>query len=220
MDRRATDDLRGRAGRIARTLAAAGSFRAQVLLTTGSNIMLALLGVLTGALAARLLGPDGRGQLAAIQMWPNFLAIIGNLGLPDALVYYSARARAESGRYAGSAVLLNVLVSLAFMALGYAALPFLLSAQAPEVVSTARWYLLLLPVQALWLPYHGLRGLSDFTAWNATRFLAALGWLGLLVFGLLTGQRGAAFLALAYLAVLTVLSIPALALTRRHIRPP
>ena len=53
--------------------------------------------MLTGALAARLLGPDGRGQLAAIQMWPNFLAAIANLGLPEALVYFSARSTPAPG---------------------------------------------------------------------------------------------------------------------------
>ena len=212
--------LRWRGAAAARAPAAPRSFGAHVILTTGSNLLLALLGVLTGALAARLLGPDGRGQLAAIQMWPNFLAAIGGLGLPEALVYYSARSQTNSGRYLGSAVSLNLLVSLAFMALGYAGLPILLGAQAPAVVSVARWYLLLLPVQVLYLPHHGLRGLSDFAAWNAMRFMASLGWLALLVFGALSGLNAPAFFALGYLAVLAVLAIPALVLIRRRIPPP
>jgi len=218
----ATDTARpaGRVAQMLKGLFATRTFHAHVLLTTGSNILLALLGVLTGALAARLLGPSGRGQLAAIQMWPNFLAVMGNLGLPEALVYFSARSRAECGRYVGSAVSLNLLISVAVMAIGWVALPILLRAQAPEVVSAARWYLLLLPVQALYLPHHGFRGLSDFTAWNAIRFLAVFGWLGLLVFGSITGHNTPGFLALAYLAVLAVLAIPMLALARRHIAPP
>src|SRR5262249_49146707 len=150
----------------------ARSFSAQVLLTTGSNILLGLLGVISGALAARLLGPSGRGQLAAIQMWPNFLAAMANLGLPEALVYFSARTRGESGRYVGSAVTLNLLVSAGFMGLGYVVLPLVLPAQSAEVINTARWYLLLLPIQAIYLPHHSFRGLSDFGAWNAMRFLA------------------------------------------------
>ena len=216
----ASEQFRLRAGRMVRGLATARSFRAHVVLTTGSNVVLALLGVLTGALAARLLGPDGRGQLAAIQMWPNFLAVLGNLGLPEALVYYSARARADAGRYVASAMSLNLLVSLAFMAVGYAALPWLLRAQTPEVVHAARWYLLLLPVQVLWLSHHGFRGLGDFAAWNATRFLVSGAWLGLLAFALISGHGGPEFLALAYLAVLAVLSLPVLAATPRLIPPP
>jgi O-antigen/teichoic acid export membrane protein len=205
---------------LARSAAAARSFGAHVLLTSGSNILLALLGVLTGALAARLLGPDGRGQLAAMQMWPNFLAAIANLGLPEAVVYFSARATARSGRYLGSAVSLNLLLSGAFMGLGYWALPLLLPAQSPEVIWAARWYLLLLPLQAIYLPQHSFRGLSDFTAWNALRFLAGFGWLFVLAFGALSGRTSPAFFALAYLAVLGALAVPMLRLTRRRVPPP
>ena len=46
-------------------------FEANILLTMLANIGLILLGILTGSIAARLLGPSGRGELAAIQNWPN-----------------------------------------------------------------------------------------------------------------------------------------------------
>ncbi len=220
MSQKESDLFHRRLGRTARAVLTTQSFAANVFLTTGSNILLALLTVFTGALAARLLGPDGRGQLAAIQMWPNFLAAIGNIGLPEALVYFCARSPADSGRYVGSALSLNLLVCLGFMAVGYATVPLLLPAQSPEVIGAARWYLLLLPVQALYLPHHAFRGLSDFAVWNAMRFLATFGWLGLLVFAALGAHRDPAFLALGYLAVLAVLTVPMLDLTRRRIRPP
>jgi O-antigen/teichoic acid export membrane protein len=205
---------------LARAASSARSFGAHVMLTSGSNILLALLGVVTGALAARLLGPDGRGQLAAIQMWPNFLAAIANLGLPEAVVYFSARSTPNSGRYLGSAVVMTLLVSAAFLAAGYFALPLLLPAQSADVIWAARWYLLLLPVQAIYLPQHSFRGLSDFTAWNALRFLAGFGWLAVLVYGALSGHTAPAFFALAYLAVLTVLALPMLQLTWRRVPRP
>jgi O-antigen/teichoic acid export membrane protein len=106
------------------------------------------------------------------------------------------------------------------MTVGYVALPFLLPAQAPEVVWAARWYLLLLPIQALYLPQHSFRGLSDFTTWNAVRFLATFGWLGVLIFAALSGHTSPAFIALAYLAVLTVIVLPLLGLTRRRVPGP
>lgn len=220
MQQRPYNRLKGHVQSLARTAASAKSFGAHVLLTSGSNILLALFGVLTGALAARLLGPDGRGQLAAIQMWPNFLAAIANLGLPEAIVYFSARSTARSGRYLGSAVTLTLLVSAAFIGLGYVALPLLLPAQSAAVIHTARWYLLLLPIQALYLPQHSFRGLSDFTTWNAVRFMAALGWLAVLVFAALSGHTSPAFIALAYLAILTAIVVPLLVLTRRRVAGP
>lgn len=220
MQKRPSNGLKSRVQSLAQAAASAKSFGAHVVLTSGSNILLALFGVLTGALAARLLGPDGRGQLAAIQMWPNFLAAIANLGLPEAIVYFSARSTARSGRYLGSAVTLTLLVSALFIVLGYVALPLLLPAQSANVIHAARWYLLLLPIQALYLPQHSFRGLSDFTTWNAVRFMAAFGWLGVLVFAALSGHTSPAFIALGYLAVLTVIAPPVLVLTRRRVPGP
>lgn len=206
--------------RWARAAGSARSFGAHLVLTSGSNILLALLGVGTGVLAARLLGPDGRGQLAAIQMWPNFLAAIANLGLPEAVVYFSARSRADSGRYLGSALSMTLLVSALFIAVGYWTLPLLLPAQSADVVWAARWYLLLLPVQALYLPHHSFRGLRDFTAWNALRFLASFGWIAVLAFAVASGWTSPAFIALAYLGVLAVLAVPTLLLTERRVPRP
>ena len=48
-----------------------------------ANIALYVLAAATGPLAARLLGPDGRGALAAIQLWPGAIATFAMLGLPD-----------------------------------------------------------------------------------------------------------------------------------------
>jgi len=220
MQARAADTFATRVRRVTRAAASARSFGAHVVLTSGSNILLGLLGVLTGALAARLLGPDGRGELAAIQMWPNFLAAIANLGLPEAIVYFSARFTIRSGRYLGSAVALTLLLSAAFMACGYLALPHLLPAQSAEVIHAARWYLLLLVVQALYLPQHAFRGLSDFASWNAVRFLAAFGWFGVLATAAVSGHRAPAFIALAYLAVLAAIAAPLLLLTRRRVPGP
>jgi O-antigen/teichoic acid export membrane protein len=220
MATRHPDGIKSRVKGLARAAASARSFSASVLLTSGSNILLALLGVLTGAMAARLLGPDGRGQLAAMQMWPNFLAAVANLGLPEALVYFSARSTPSSGRYLGSAVTMSLVASAAFMVLGYWALPLVLPAQSAEVIRAARWYLLLLPVQALYLPQHSFRGLSDFTTWNAMRFMAAFGWIGVLTYGALSGHTSPGFFALAYLAVLALLAIPVLLLTRGRVPGP
>src|SRR5713101_4590346 len=68
----------------------ASPFGSRILLTAGTNGLSAVLGITTGMLAARLLGPQGRGELAAIQTWPSFIATLAMLGLPEALVYYSA----------------------------------------------------------------------------------------------------------------------------------
>lgn len=64
-----------------------------------SNVFILGLNVLTGIIIARFLGPEGRGEQAAMIMWPRFLAYSLTLGIPAALVYYmkkKMRIRAPS----------------------------------------------------------------------------------------------------------------------------
>lgn len=44
--------------------------------------------VITGPFLARLLGPAGRGDLAALMLWPVVLVQLGGLGIPAALTYF------------------------------------------------------------------------------------------------------------------------------------
>jgi O-antigen/teichoic acid export membrane protein len=186
-----------------------GSFGAHVMLTSGTNVLLILLGLITGVVAARILGPTGRGELAAIQMWPSFLATIAMLGLPEALVYYSAQSSSQAGRYLGSAMTLGIVSCVPFALVGYLALPLLLSAQSVEVVTAARWYLLLLPLTVLMgIPYHVLRGRSDFATWNGLRLVPGIGWFALLLLAWLLHHTEPRFLALGHLGVLLLLSCP------------
>jgi O-antigen/teichoic acid export membrane protein len=187
-------------------------------MTSGANVLLAVLALVTGSCAARLLGPEGRGELAAIQMWPAFLATIAYLGLPNALIFYSAQSAEKAGRYLGSATALALLMSVPVMALGYALLPYVLSAQAPDTIAAARWYLLLLPIQTLGaMPFHLLRGRSDFAAWNALRFAPAIGWLAILLVAWRLGAARPSVVASLYLALLALLAVPTLLIARRRV---
>jgi O-antigen/teichoic acid export membrane protein len=78
---------------------------ANTVITATVNLVLAVLGMMSGVLAARLLGPHGRGELAAIQTWPGVIGTLAMLGMPEAIVYYSARDERGAGRYLGSAVI-------------------------------------------------------------------------------------------------------------------
>ena len=52
-----------------------------------SRIIILSINLATGIISARALGPQGRGELAAIIMWPQFLSYMMNLGLPTSLLY-------------------------------------------------------------------------------------------------------------------------------------
>jgi O-antigen/teichoic acid export membrane protein len=187
----------------------ASPFGSHVLLTIATNAFLAFLGFLTGILAARLLGPEGRGELAAIQTWPSLIATLAMLGLPFALVYYTARQPDRAGRYLSSAIILALLSALPLIAVSYLLMPAFLSAQSVEVVRAARWYLLIVPISVLGgMPFHPLRGRNDFAAWNGLRITHNLGWLIVLVLAWLLRRAEPQFLASGYLMFLAGLCLP------------
>jgi O-antigen/teichoic acid export membrane protein len=65
--------------------------RADAILTLGAQFAIQLVGLITGVLAARYLGPSGRGELATVIVWVTMIVYVGNLGLPVAYTYAAAR---------------------------------------------------------------------------------------------------------------------------------
>ncbi|MFL5800559.1 MAG: oligosaccharide flippase family protein [Roseiflexaceae bacterium] len=193
-------------------------FGSHVILTMGANIVTALLGLITGPVAARLLGPHGRGELAAIQTWPSFIALIAMLGLHEATVYFSARDPERSGQYLASATMLALVAAVPFLAAGYLLMPLLLAAQSPEVITAARWYLLLIPLYALVLtPLNALRGRSDLVAWNILKLVPPLGWFVVLAWASLLGGATPQAITGHYLIVFGLLFFPVFAVVRRRV---
>ncbi|MDQ6878051.1 MAG: oligosaccharide flippase family protein, partial [Candidatus Dormibacteraeota bacterium] len=119
-----------------------------VAFTFAANIALAILGAAAGILVARILGPAGRGDLAAIQTFPTFLSLVAMVGLPQAVIFFTAKRTGDSGQYLGTAVALALCVSLLAGAIGYLAMPVLLAAQGDRVIEAARYYLLMIPIYA------------------------------------------------------------------------
>jgi O-antigen/teichoic acid export membrane protein len=193
-------------------------FGGNIAVTLAANIGIAGLTLITGILAARLLGPDGRGTLAAIQTWPTFLAAIATLGLPDATVYFSARDPDRAGRFMTSAIILSLLASAPFVAIGYVLMPHLLAAQSPETVAYARQYLWLIPVLAVMgMSFHPLRGRNDLAAWNVVRISPTVGWLFLLLAAWHFQILSAGWIAVAYVVVLAALIVPLHAIVRLRV---
>ena len=184
-------------------------FGSLLALTMTTDALLAGLSVASGVLAARLLGPTGRGELAAIQTWPTLLASFAMLGIPAALAYYSAREPDNAGRRLTTAMLSTALACLPFVVAGYLILPRLLSAQSAAVVQAAREYLWLLPLYALvGMLHHPLRGRNDLGAWNLVRLMPTIMWILLLLTSAVVGFARPAPLARGYLIGLALLFFP------------
>ena len=181
------------------------AFGRDVLVTLGANGVISLLGLATGILSARLLGPKGRGELAAIQMWGSFIGIVATLGLPEAVVYFSARKSENAGRYLTSAALLSTFAVIPLTLIACTSMHVLLAAEPSGVVAAARWYLLIIPISALGgLPAYSLRGLRKFRTWNTFRLTNPAGFLLVLGAAYVTGRLDPELIAVGSLILVAL----------------
>ena len=98
------------------------------------NMVMTIMGLASGLLAARLLGPQGRGELAAIQSWPMLFAALAMLGMPEAVVYYSSRDQARAADYLGTARVIALFAGVGFLATSWLLMPVLLRSQAHSTI--------------------------------------------------------------------------------------
>jgi O-antigen/teichoic acid export membrane protein len=176
--------------------------------TLATNGGLALLGLATGVLAARLLGPAGRGELAAIQNVSVQLMVLASLGIPNALAYFVSRDTDSARGLLATGLLIALAASLPAMALGWALMPLVLSGQSQPTVDAARAYLVYVPLAMVAsFPHWVLQGASRFRDWNLLRLLPAAAWLGVLLLAF-AERPSAPELARRYLAAYA-LAVPA-----------
>lgn len=161
----------------------------------------------TGVLLARILGPEGRGELAAVILWPTVLTVVGSLGLAQASTYFIARAksRVEEGEIVGTALALVMACALVLVGIGLVVVPLALGHYSADVVVTAKRFLtVFIPVNLFAvISMSLLNGQHRFKLFQGVRILIIalilFGLVGLDVAGQLTVETGAAAYVAAYL---------------------
>jgi O-antigen/teichoic acid export membrane protein len=125
---------------------------------------------LGGVISARYLLPTGKGQLTAVILWPTFLALLGSLGLAEAVTYFTARQRGDSRDILSTALVLALGAAAVVVTGGYFLLPILLSKHDAETLTSARVFLLYVPVSlAATVMMAALQGNLRLGAYNALR---------------------------------------------------
>ncbi|TAK59342.1 MAG: hypothetical protein EPO22_10340, partial [Dehalococcoidia bacterium] len=147
---------------------------------------------LTGMALARSLGPHGRGELAAVLLWPMVLAAIGSLGVVEAITYHAARATSPAGTLVGSGLAIALAQSAACVGIGAAILPLVLTHYDDGTTRAAYLFLAFIPVNLVALSLMAvLNGLQRFFEFHVLRLLVVVG-------------AGGAFLVLRLMDELTV----------------
>lgn len=110
-------------------------------ITNGSVL---LIGMGSGVLTARLLLPEGRGELATVLFWPVFFQGVGLLGLKEAITRRISSSAAKIQVVAATGTWLAVGYAALTSVIGYFVLPDLLGKNHEDLIAPARWYMLIL----------------------------------------------------------------------------
>lgn len=179
-------------------------------LTAGSNFSIALFSAVGGILAARLLGPGGRGILAAATVWAGILSTLISLGLPQALTYFTAREQDQIGSIFATALVLWGGQSVAALLLGWLAINLFLVPSQPEAIAAVRVYLFSVPCSLLVTYLSTMaQGLRRFRLFNGLRIASASGYMISLVVAFLFKWQEPLKIVIAMLLIQVVIALGA-----------
>ncbi len=193
---------------------------AAVIQTLSSNVVILGLTMITGVLTARFLGPVGRGEQAAMGIWPQLFAYGLSLGMPEAVIYKIRREPAEAPQFVFAAIVVAALAGGTAMLAGVIALPSWLGKYSPETVSYAQWAMISTPLCSMFFAANAaIQAVGRFRVYNGLLiFMPALTLLlilGLLLVGRFTPQNTTT----AYIVPIVPGFIIALVFVRRIYHP-
>jgi O-antigen/teichoic acid export membrane protein len=113
--------------------------------TFAATVAVRCFGVVSGVLAARLLGPTGRGELAVVIFLPMVLISVGEIELPRSLAYEVSQQSEVSPQVVASGFWLAVVLGCIQSVILAVALPIYLPADKLHLLFASRWFMAYLP---------------------------------------------------------------------------
>jgi O-antigen/teichoic acid export membrane protein len=186
--------------KLARRFLNAKSGASAIVQTAVANIAVQGLNVVSGVITARALGPGGRGSLAAVIMWPQFLAYALTLGIPVSSIYWLKKRPELSSSLAGASLVLSVVLGILAALVGIVVIPYSLHVYPPETIRFAQIWVVVTPLALVAVTITSqVRSAGSFKHFNLFRFLSPLSVLGVLLVEKVTGHLNAHNAALSYL---------------------
>ena len=158
-----------------------------------------LLNVSTGILTARCLHPAGRGELAAMLLWPVFLATATTVGIPSAMIYHLRQRVRDGVSIVVSGLMMATCFGMLATAAGVLLLPHWIRQYPVTVVRWAQIFLLTLPLWSVQIVGQAaLEALELFTLSNIVQTMIPVSTLGGLLLFLAAGHLTAVTAGIAY----------------------
>lgn len=141
--------------------------------TVAAQALTAGFGVISGILLPRLLGPRGRGELAAVTLWPLALVFVSSLGIDRAAVFFAAKYRENATPIASGCLVFAGAQSLLVFVAGLFVIPIALRGYGPGAVRLGVIFLLCAPLAlATNLQSNLLLGHLETGSYNLCRTIA------------------------------------------------
>ena len=126
---------------------------------------------LQGVITARMLGPAGKGEFAAIILWPNIFAGLGIAGVNMALARRAGKSE-DYGLLVRMAVISAGVTGVITMLLCGLSLPFLIPRSLHNIMPAAYLFLLFIPLNHMFMNLQGIdQGRGNFRLLNISRGL-------------------------------------------------
>jgi len=116
--------------------------------TFSANLFIQITTVIQGILVARLLGPEGKGEFAAIIMWPTLIAGIFIFGLTTGIARISAEEKDPKKLYL-PILILTISTGLLGFLCSYILTPYLLTDSSNSVLKLGRLYSIVIVISHL-----------------------------------------------------------------------
>jgi O-antigen/teichoic acid export membrane protein len=137
-----------------------------------ANAMMLVIGAATGILAARILGPLGRGELAAIFYYPMIIAQLGRLGIHEATAFEVSRRPQDEDELLRAGFGLALILGLPQVILGAPMVSFLLPADKIHLAGIIHWFMaFIILAQCNWVLLGADQGKFRFGRFNILQVL-------------------------------------------------
>ena len=120
-----------------------------ILQTLSTSVLIQVINISTGIITAHTLAPHGRGELAAVMMWPQFLAYTLTFGVPVSLLYCIRREPERRAELLGAALLIGCMSGLLSIIVGIFGIPIWLRDYPPAIIGFAKLMIFAAPLSSI-----------------------------------------------------------------------
>jgi O-antigen/teichoic acid export membrane protein len=171
----------------------------RVIETIFASGLVITINLVTGVLAARMLGPEGRGELASILIGLQVASQLSVVGLPAAAIFNIKKAPTETSQYVGAVFILAVIFSLIASLLGFLIIPYWLNNYSHTIILAAQIVILASVFWAvLQVATPVLRARDEFFIFNNIRLLPPTATMICLIAMMVYGVDSPVLVAIPY----------------------